>query len=159
MASEPSARLLVVHHTPSPAVHELLEAAVAGARDSEANPDGAVDVVLRPALTATAVDALEASAYLLLTPANIGYISGALKHFFDAIYYPVLDATVGRPYGAVVHGNLDSTGAVRAIETITTGLKWKPVAPPLVVSGPPSKEDRQAVYELAGTLVAGLSAG
>jgi NAD(P)H-dependent FMN reductase len=149
-------RLLVVHHTPSPAVHELLQSGVAGARDPEAN-DGAVDVVLRPALAATVSDVLDASGFLLLTPANIGYISGALKHFFDTVYYPVLDATVGRPYAAVVHGNLDSTGAVRAIETITTGLRWRAVAPALVVTGAPSAAARRSVHELAATLAATIA--
>src|SRR4051794_30854516 len=123
-------RLLVVHHTPSPATQELLEAALAGARDPEAN-DGSVEVVIRPALTAAVVDALEADGYLLGTPANIGYMSGALKHFFDTIYYPCLEHTRGRPFAAYVHGNLDVTGAVRAIESITTGLGWRPVPPDL----------------------------
>ena len=88
------ARLLIVHHTPSPALHTLFEAAHAGATDPQI--DG-VEVVARPALVATAVDVLEADGYLLGTPANLGYMSGALKHFFDTIYYPCLDATVGRP--------------------------------------------------------------
>ena len=65
---------------------------------------------------------LEADAYLLGTPANIGYMSGALKHFFDGIYYPCLEATQRRPYGLYVHGGMDTTGAVRAVESITTGL-------------------------------------
>ena len=89
-------RLLIVHHTSSPALQELFEAARAGATTDEI--DG-VEVVVRPALTATAVDVLEADGYLLGTPANIGYMSGALKHFFDQIYYPCLEATVKRPYG------------------------------------------------------------
>jgi multimeric flavodoxin WrbA len=150
--------LLVVHHTPSPATQELLEAALAGARDSEAN-DGSVEVVVRPALTAAALEVLEADGYLLATPANIGYISGALKHFFDSIYYPCLDATRKRPFGAWVHGNLDQAGAVRAIETITGGLQWRAVAPVLTVKGSPTREDRAAVHDLAATLVATLSAG
>ena len=74
-----------------------------------------VEVVPRAALAATAIDVLDADGYVLGTPANLGYISGALKHFFDQIYYPCLDATVGRPFGFYLHGNSDTTGAARAI--------------------------------------------
>jgi len=148
-------RLLIVHHTVSPALQELFEAAYAGAHD---NAIEGVDVVVRPALTASTVDALEADGYLLGTPANIGYMSGALKHFFDTIYYPCLEATVRRPYAMYVHGNLDTTGAIRGVEQITTGLKWEAVAAPVTVSGQPTKADRDAVYELAATVAATLSA-
>src|SRR4051812_43120821 len=151
-------RLLVVHHTPSPATQELLEAALAGARDPEAN-DGSIEVVVRPALTASVVEALEADGYLLGTPANIGYLSGALKHFFDTIYYPCLEATRGRPYAAWVHGNLDTGGAVRALEGITGGLQWSAVAPAVTVAGAPTKADRDAVHDVAATLVATLNPG
>ena len=147
-------RLLIVHHTPSPALQEMFEAAVSGARTDEIE---GVEVVIRPALTAAAADVLEADAYLLGTPANIGYISGALKHFFDTIYYPCLEATKGRPYAAYVHGNLGTEGATQAVETITTGLGWKPVAPVLEVLGAPGKDDRDAIYELAATIAATLS--
>ena len=72
--------LLVVHHTPSPATRELLEAVVEGAND----PDIAgVDIVVRPALAATIPDMLGADGYLFGSTANLGYMSGALKHFFD----------------------------------------------------------------------------
>ena len=150
------ARLLVVHHTPSPALQELLESALAGARDEAIE---GVEVVVRPALLASAVETMEADGYLLGTPANIGYISGALKHYFDAVYYPCLEATRGRPFAAYVHGNLDSGGAVRAIETITTGLQWRAVAPVLTVTGPPDRAARDGVRDLAATLAATLSAG
>jgi len=150
------ARLLVVHHTPSPALQELLESALAGARDEAIE---GVEVVVRPALVASAVETMEADGYLLGTPANIGYISGALKHYFDAVYYPCLEATRGRPFAAYVHGNLDSGGAVRAIETITTGLQWRAVAPVLTVTGPPDRAARDGVRDLAATLAATLSAG
>jgi multimeric flavodoxin WrbA len=149
-------KLLVVHHTPSPALQEMLEALLSGARDESIE---GVEVVVRPALTAAVAEALDADGYLLGTPANIGYISGALKHFFDAIYYPCLDATRGRPFAAYVHGNLDVTGAVRAIESITTGLGWRPVAPILTVSGAPTAADRESLYELGGTVAAILTTG
>ena len=55
-------------------------------------------------------------------------MSGALKHFFDVVYYPVLDDTRGLPYGLYVHGNLDTAGAIAAVETITGALGWQRVA-------------------------------
>ena len=75
-------RLLVVHHTSSPALRAMLESVVAGARDPELAEAG-IDVVVSPALAATVPDVLAADAFVLGTPANIGYMSGALKHFFD----------------------------------------------------------------------------
>ena len=101
-------RILVVHHTVSPPLDTLLRAVVDGATRPEL-PD--VEVVTRPALTASAVDVLEADGYVLGTPANLGSMSGALKHFFDSIYYPCLDATQRRPWGLYVHGNNDVDGA------------------------------------------------
>ena len=94
---------------------------------------------------------------MLGTPANIGYLSGALKHFFDTIYYPCLEATRGRPFGAWIHGNLDTTGAVRALDAITGGLEWQPVRPPVTVSGTPTKDDRAAVRDLASLVTATLA--
>jgi NAD(P)H-dependent FMN reductase len=148
------ARLLIVHHTPSPALHEMYEAAVTGARTDEIE---GVDVVIRPALTASAVDVLEADGYLLGTPANIGYMSGALKHFFDGIYYPCLEATRRRPYGLYVHGASDTGGAVRAVESITTGLQWRAVQPPVCVTGTPGKQDLRACWELGALLAAEIA--
>jgi multimeric flavodoxin WrbA len=146
-------RLLVVHHTVSPATSALLNAALEGARDPAIE---GIDVVLRPALTATALDALEADGYLIAGPVNLGYLAGALKHFFDNIYYPCLDATVGRPYGAFFHANSDASGALRALESITTGLRWRPAQKPMVVSGS-SAADLAAVRELAAALSAGVA--
>jgi NAD(P)H-dependent FMN reductase len=146
--------LLIVHHTPSPTCQTLLEAVVSGATAPEIE---GVDVVRRPALSATASDVLAADAYLLGTPANIGYMSGALKHFFDQIYYPCLDATQGRPFGYYVHGGSDVTGAVRAIDAITTGLGWRRAAQPVTVTGTPEKSDVEACWELGATLAAGLT--
>jgi multimeric flavodoxin WrbA len=146
--------LLIVHHTASPATHTLFEAVRDGATDPAIT---GVDVVARPALGATATDVLNADGYVLGTPANLGYISGALKHFFDTIYYPCLDATVGRPYGVYVHGNDDTTGALRAVETITTGLRWKQAQRPVSIVGAPTQADIAGCRELGASLAALLS--
>jgi multimeric flavodoxin WrbA len=148
------ARLLIVHHTPSPALHSMFDAAMSGATDARIE---GVEVLARPALSATTVDVLEADGYLLGTPANLGYMSGALKHFFDQIYYPCLEATQRRPYGLYVHGNEDTTGAVRAIATITTGLKWEQAQEPVAVLGQPSRKDLDGCWELGAAVAAGLT--
>jgi NAD(P)H-dependent FMN reductase len=150
-----AATLLVVHHTASPALHAMFDAVMDGARNPEIR---GVDVVSRPALTAAAVDVLGADGYILGTPANIGYMSGALKHFFDQIYYPCLDATRGRPFGLYVHGNNDTTGAVRAVEAIVTGLAWRSAQKPVEAIGPPSRDVLGACWELGATVAAGLIA-
>src|ERR687889_429817 len=95
---------------------------------------------------------LAADGVLLGTPANIGYMSGALKHFFDTVYYPCLDATVGLPYGVYVHGNDDTSGALRSIATDAGALRWKQVAVPLSLTGPPGPADLEAARELAATV-------
>jgi len=131
----------------------MLEAVREGATDPQIE---GVRVVVRPALQATASDVLDADGYLLGTPANLGYMSGALKHFFDQIYYPCLDATVGRPYGLFVHGNLDVDGAVLAVEKVVTGLRWRRAQDAVTVLGEPSAADRDRCRELGGALAAGL---
>ena len=144
-------RLLVVHHTPSPNLQAVLEAVKEGA----AMVDD-VELTLRPALSAGAADVLAADGVLLGTTANIGYMSGALKHFFDTVYYPCLDATVGLPYGVYVHGGDDTAGALAGIQKITGALRWKQVAAPLSLTGPPGPAELEAVRELAATVAVSL---
>ncbi|MFJ9246756.1 flavodoxin family protein [Streptomyces sp. NPDC101776] len=147
--------LLIVHHTPSPNCQAMFEAVVSGATTPEIED---VRVVRRAALSATVSDVLAADGFLLGTPANLGYMSGALKHFFDQVYYPCLDETRGRPFGYYVHGGNDVTGAVRGIESITTGLGWRRVAEPVTLTGEPDKKGVESCWELGATVAAGLAA-
>lgn len=147
--------LLVVQHTPSPAVQDMLEAVLRGTRHPELGP---LDVEVRAALSGGASDVLAADAVILGTPANIGYMSGALKHFLDQVYYPCLEVTVGLPYGVYVHGNDDTAGALRAIHKIAGGMQWKQVAGDVSVTGPPSRQDLAACEDL-GALVGFAIAG
>lgn len=148
-----SKTLLVVHHTPSPGTRELLEAVLAGANDPEIE---GVDVVARPALAATLPDMLDADGYLFGTTANFGYMSDALKHFFDTVYYPSLDHVAGRPYGLWVHGNNDTVGAAAAVGKLATGLSLSQAADVLEVVGAVDAAVRERAYELGGTLAATL---
>ena len=148
-------RLLVVHHTPSPSLREMLESALSGLGQEGLEE---VEVVTRPALTCAPVEALEADGFLLGTPANMGYMSGALKHFFDQAYYLCLDTTQGRPYGLYVHGGNDTAEAVRSVSTMTQALGWRQVAEPVAVTGSPTGADRTALAELAATVAISLLA-
>ena len=68
--------LLVIHHTPSPFMQAMFEAVLSGATDPEIQ---GVEVVRRPALIVSPAEMLDAEGYLLGSPANLGYMSGALK--------------------------------------------------------------------------------
>ena len=159
------ATLLIVHHSPTPTVRSLADAVVAGAHDDAIE---GVDVVVRPALEAGAADVLAADGYLLGTPANFGYMSGALKHFFDTIFLEAGgalsdDGSAGsatggkRPYGLWVHGRYDTTGAVRSVQSIVGALPWRQAAEVLEVLGDVGDDDLAAAYELGGTLAALLA--
>lgn len=148
--------LLIVQHSKTGGTRALIEAAVDGARDPAI--DG-VECRLRAALEASPEDVCWADALLLGTPENFGYMSGALKHFFDSIYYECLDHTQGLPYGLIVKAGNDGRGAVRAIERIVSGLAWRGVADPLVVRGEITDDALEAAREFGMTLAAGLEAG
>src|SRR3954452_8905799 len=130
------ARLLIVHHSPTTTVQALTDAVVAGANDDAIE---GVEVVVRPALEATADEVLAADGILLGTTANFGYMSGALKHFFDTIFLEAGGALVGDgsaassvggrvPFGLWVHGRYDTAGAVRSVLSIVRALPWTRVA-------------------------------
>jgi multimeric flavodoxin WrbA len=151
--SDATPALLVVHHTVSPACEAMLGAVIDGTR---ADGIEGVDVLVRPALAATAVDVLAAQAFLLGTPANIGYMSGALKHFFDQVYYPCRQATDGAGYGLFVHGNSGLDGAIRSVEAVAKGMGWQRRTAPVEVRGEPTSDDLHRCWELGATLAAGL---
>jgi hypothetical protein len=56
-----------------------------------------------------------------------------------------------------VHGNNDTGGAVRAVEAITTGLRWHRVRPPVAVAGEVRPPDLEACWELGATVAAELA--
>ena len=146
-------RLLVVQHTPTDNLAAIADATLAGAR----HPDlEGVEVRVLPALEAGIDDVLAADGYLLGTPANFGYISGAMKHFFDTVYDHVREPTAKRPFSYWIHGGYDTTGAERAMEQITTGLGWTLVAEPLVFTGEVTDDHLEAATELGGTVAATL---
>jgi multimeric flavodoxin WrbA len=150
------ARLLVVYHSRSGGTEALTNEVVAGATSDDIE---GVDVTVLGAFSATPDEVRASNAIILGTPENFGYMSGALKDFFERIYYVLLDETPGLPYALYVKGSTDGQGAVRSVERIVTGLKWRSVLPPLVVTGDLTDEHREAARELGLTVAAGIEAG
>lgn len=149
-------RLLIVAHAPSPNTRRLREAAERGARHPDVE---AVEVVVKPPLEAGPEDVRACQAILLGTPENLGYMSGALKDFFDRSYYPVLEEKQGLPCALFVRAGLDGTGTRRAVESIVTGLCWKWVQAPLILRGEWQEGFVDQVEELGMAMAAGLDAG
>ncbi|MGN6161830.1 MAG: flavodoxin family protein [Marmoricola sp.] len=158
------ARLLIVHHSPTAPLQRLTDAVIAGARDDAI--DG-VEVVVRPALEASADDVLAADGYVLLTGANFGYMSGGLKVFFDSTFLRIggaLDPSGGagetagptarRPYGLLVHGRYDTVGAVGSVQSIVGALGWKQAAAVVEILGDVAEDHLSAATELGGTVAA-----
>jgi multimeric flavodoxin WrbA len=147
--------LLVVHHSRTGTTALLRDDVLAGITDA----GGDVDVRSRRAFDAGPDDVTWADALVLCTPANFGYMSGALKDFFERVYHPCLEKTAGLPYALVVKGDTDVDGAVASVERIVNGLRWRAIAPPVAVVGALTDGARAAARELGATVAAALDAG
>jgi len=152
-----SKTLLIVGHVPSDNTRQLRDAAENAARET-ANP-ALVRVVARSPFEAVPEDVMTASAIILGTTENLGYMSGALKDFFDRCYYPCLERTQGLPYCLYIRAGHDGTGTRRGVETIVTGLRWRAVQEPLVCRGDWDEGFVEQVAEIGAAMAAGLEAG
>lgn len=149
-------RLLIVAHAPSQNTRRLVDAVLAGARDPAVS---GVDTLWLPPLEAGPDDVLAADGIILGTTENLGYMSGALKDFFDRIYYPCLERTQGLPYALFVRAGHDGTGTCRAVASIATGLRWRVVDQPLICRGTFDEAFPQRCRDLGLAMAAGLEAG
>ena len=149
-------RLLIVAHAPSPNTRRLLDAVVEGARSDEIEN---VDVVALSPFDAGPEDVLAANAIILGTTENLGYMSGALKDFFDRSYYPCLDETQGLAYCLYVRAGQDGTGTRRGVETIVTGLRWRAAQEALICRGEWQEAFVDQCRELGAAMAAGLDVG
>ena len=149
--------LLVVGHAPSANATQICEAIIHGARSEEL----AVNCEWRSPFNVDHKDVLKADAIVLFTTENFGYMNGALKDFFERIYYPCLDnpkQNEGKPYALVVKAGNDGSGATRSVQTIVTGLKWREVAEPLLCKGELTTKFIPDCQNLGLTLAASLDA-
>jgi len=148
--------LLIVSHSQSGSTASMAEAVVRGARSSQV--DG-VEVREKSALEATADDLLWADAFILGTPENFGYMSGAMKYFLDRVYYPCEGKIAGKAFALFIRAGNDGSGAISSIRRILTGLAVKEVQEPVLIVGDFDDARLAECEELGLTLAAGLEAG
>jgi multimeric flavodoxin WrbA len=151
-----SKHLLIVAHNPSPNTQRLVRATLRGANHEDI---AGVEVKHVAPLQAGADDVLWADAIILGTTENFGYMSGALKDFFDRIYYPCLEHTEALPFAAYIRAGLDGSGTKIAIGKITTGLKWKAVQESMILHGDYRSEFETQCEELGMLMAASLESG
>lgn len=150
----PRKRLLIVFHTQSGNTGQLADAVLRGAGRVEE-----IDTRMLSAFDAGTDDLLACDGVLLGTPENFGYMSGALKDFFDRTYYPCEGKLVGTPYAVFVSAGNDGSGAVREIGRIAKGYGWKAVAEPLIARRAITPQHLSAAEELGEAMAAGLAMG
>ncbi len=148
--------LLIVFHAPSPNTQAMLDTMVSAVKRLGLDN---VSLVVKAPLEATEHDVLNADGIILGTTENLGYMSGALKDFFDRIYYPCLEEKQGLPVAAVVRAGHDGTGTCKALQTILTGLRWRWVQDTLVCRGQWQETFLQDCHELAEAMAVALSEG
>ena len=147
-------RLLIVFHSQTGNTARLAEAVLRGAQRVEET-----DTELKRAFDTRSEDLLVSDGVLLGTPENFGYMSGALKDFFDRTYYPCEGKLVGLPYAVFISAGNDGRGAVREIGRIANGYRWKSVAEALIVRNPIKDENLLAAEGLGEAMAAGLAMG
>lgn len=151
-----SHKLLIVFHSQSGSTDRMAEAVIRGARSEEI--DG-VEVRAITALDAGPDDLLWCDAFILGTPENFGYMSGAMKYFLDRSYYPCLDKVNAKPYALFVRAGNDGTGALTSLRRILKGLAVKEVQEPVMIVGDFDDSRLALCEELGLTMAAGLEAG
>jgi multimeric flavodoxin WrbA len=148
--------LLIVSHAPSANTREMTGAVVRGADHPGI---GEVTVRVLTPFETNAQEVMWAHGLILGTTENFGYMSGAMKDFFDRIYYPCLEQTESLPYGLFIRAGNDGLGARSSIERITKGLGWKLVQEPVICRGNWNEDFPDRCEELGTTMAAGLEAG
>jgi len=144
------AKILIVYHSQTGKTQKMAQAVYEGAKSI----DGA-DVVLKKAADATLEDLLAADGLAIGTPENFGYISGMIKDFFDRTYVGAQEKVFRKPFVVFISAGNDGTGALRAIERIALGYKFKTVYQPVIAKGDITEEILNQCHELGATIAGG----
>jgi multimeric flavodoxin WrbA len=147
-------KILIVYHSQTGKTEKLAHAVADGAKSIEG-----VEVILKKAGDATLEDLLTADGFAVGTPENFGYMSGMIKDFFDRTYLGAQEKVFRKPFVVFISAGNDGTGALRAIERIALGYKFKTVYQPVIAKGAITEEIINQCHELGATIAGGCQMG
>ena len=147
-------KILIVYHSQSGHTRQMAHAVCEGAKAIDD-----VEVILKKASEATLEDLLACHGFACGTPENFGYMSGMMKDFFDRTYSEAQDKVFRKPFVIFISAGNDGSGALRAIERIALGYKFKNVFTPVIARGNITEEILEQCRELGGTLAGGCAMG
>ncbi len=147
-------KILIIYHSQTGHTEQMAEAVAEGAKTIEHT-----EVILKKAAEATLDDLLACNGLAIGTPENFGYMSGMIKDFFDRTYESAQDKVFRKPYVVFISAGNDGTGALRAIERIALGYKFKNVYHPVIAKGKVTAEILEQCREMGGTLAGGCALG
>jgi multimeric flavodoxin WrbA len=151
---EKMARILIVYHSQTGHTEKMANAVAEGAKSIEG-----VEVILKKAADAVLEDLLAADGLAIGTPENFGYMSGMIKDFFDRTYVGAGDKVFRKPFVVFISAGNDGTGALRAIERIALGYKFKTVYQPVIAKGAITEDILSLCHELGATIAGGCQMG
>lgn len=155
MSDKPEGKqLLIVYHSQSGTNASLAEAAARGAA-----AEGEVNVLVKRAIDADAQDLTDSAGVIFVTPEYLGYLAGGMKDFFDRTFYPVEPLQLNLPFMVIIGTGNDGSNALRQLQRIMTGYRFRQVAEPLIIRGEPVDADMEAATEIGQTMAAGLEMG
>ena len=146
--------LLILYHTQSGNTGQLVQAALRGAQT-----ETDVDTRLIMAKDGDLEDLLWSDAIIFGTPENFGYMSGALKDFYDRTFSPAEPYQLNRPYALLISAGNDGTGAVRECDRILKGYPMKKAAEPYIARKEITQEHLDKAFELGQMMATGLAMG
>jgi multimeric flavodoxin WrbA len=144
------AKILIVYHSQTGRTEKMAHAVAGGAKSIEG-----VEVILRKAGDATLENLLTADGLAVGTPENFGYMSGMVKDFFDRTFYGAQEKAFRKPFVVFISAGNDGTGALRAVERIALGYKFKTVFKPVIAKGAITEEIVNQCFELGATIAGG----
>jgi len=147
--------LLIIYHSKDGNTAKMADAVLSGANHTDID----VNVKMLLAKDADLEELLWADGLILGTPENFGYMSGALKDFFDRTYYPAEGKVEGLPYCVFICAGNDGAGALRSIRRIVKGYPFKEVQEPVISQGELEDNVLKSCVDLGMYMAAGIENG